>query len=164
MYPFISKLAKRYLCIPGTSVSAERVFSTAGDIITAQQSTLTPEHQLSTYAKLHFHDMHCHDFTAAYCLYFLLIILPHSTENLMFVWELVQNSVFVWKLLFWIIVHSKMFFWYSMFLPITGVFWLRVYLLFICEYEACFFMLSSDSEHAEVMCYIYYRDAATRVL
>lgn len=43
-YPLLSNLAKRYLCIPGTSVSSERVFSTAGDIITAQRSTLTPEH------------------------------------------------------------------------------------------------------------------------
>lgn len=44
LYPMISKLAKRYLCIPGTSVSAERVFSTAGDIVTAQRSTLDSEH------------------------------------------------------------------------------------------------------------------------
>lgn len=43
-YPFLSTLAKRYLCIPGTSVSAERIFSTADDIITAQRSALTPEH------------------------------------------------------------------------------------------------------------------------
>lgn len=44
MFPLISKLAKRYLCIPGTSVSAERVFSTARDIVTAQRSTLASEH------------------------------------------------------------------------------------------------------------------------
>uniref|UniRef100_A0A3B3XPC0 Uncharacterized protein n=1 Tax=Poecilia mexicana TaxID=48701 RepID=A0A3B3XPC0_9TELE len=41
-YPLLSHLAKRYLCIPGTSVSS--VFSTAGDIITAQRSALLPEH------------------------------------------------------------------------------------------------------------------------
>ncbi|XP_060780360.1 E3 SUMO-protein ligase ZBED1-like [Neoarius graeffei] len=43
-YPLLAKLAKQYLCIPGTSVSAERVFSTAGGIVTAQRSSLTPEH------------------------------------------------------------------------------------------------------------------------
>lgn len=43
-YPLLAKLAKQYLCVPGTSVSAERVFSTAGDIVTAQRSTLTAEH------------------------------------------------------------------------------------------------------------------------
>ncbi|KAI4820497.1 hypothetical protein KUCAC02_028474 [Chaenocephalus aceratus] len=43
-YPLLSNLAKRYLCIPGTSVSSERVFSTAGDIVTAQRSALLPDH------------------------------------------------------------------------------------------------------------------------
>lgn len=44
MFPLLSKLSKRYLCIPGTSVAAERVYSTAGDVVRAQRSTLTPEH------------------------------------------------------------------------------------------------------------------------
>ena len=44
VYPLLSMLARNTLCIPGTSVASERVFSTAGDIVTAQRSCLTPEH------------------------------------------------------------------------------------------------------------------------
>ncbi|XP_051970208.1 E3 SUMO-protein ligase ZBED1-like [Xyrauchen texanus] len=43
-YPLLACMAKRYLCVPGTSVTSERVFSTAGDIITAKRSCLTPGH------------------------------------------------------------------------------------------------------------------------
>ncbi|KAL1279098.1 hypothetical protein QQF64_025771, partial [Cirrhinus molitorella] len=43
-YHLLSKLAQRYLCVPGTSVSTERMFSTAGDIISAQRSLLTSKH------------------------------------------------------------------------------------------------------------------------
>ncbi|KAF0039287.1 hypothetical protein F2P81_007522 [Scophthalmus maximus] len=43
-YPLLARLAKQYVCVPGTSIASERVFSTAGDIVTAQRSCLTPNH------------------------------------------------------------------------------------------------------------------------
>lgn len=42
-YPLLSTLAKAFLSIPATSVPSERVFSTAGDIVSAQRSQLLPE-------------------------------------------------------------------------------------------------------------------------
>ena len=39
-HPILSKLAKRYLCVPATSVASERVFSSAGDLVSAQRSCL----------------------------------------------------------------------------------------------------------------------------
>ncbi len=43
-FPLLSKLAQRHLCVPGTSVPAEWVFSMTGDIISSQRSCLTSEH------------------------------------------------------------------------------------------------------------------------
>lgn len=42
-FPLLSKIARKYMCICATSAPAERVFSTAGSIITHLRSSLKPE-------------------------------------------------------------------------------------------------------------------------
>nr|XP_057922488.1 E3 SUMO-protein ligase ZBED1-like [Doryrhamphus excisus] len=42
-YPLLSYLAKACLSVPATCVPSERIFSTAGDIVSAQRSQLLPE-------------------------------------------------------------------------------------------------------------------------
>lgn len=44
MLPLLSRKARQLLCIPATSVPSERVFSTAGDMLSAQRSTLKSKH------------------------------------------------------------------------------------------------------------------------
>jgi len=41
--PLLSSLARKYLCIPATSVPSERAFSVSGNIITSKRSCLHPE-------------------------------------------------------------------------------------------------------------------------
>ncbi|XP_055733418.1 uncharacterized protein LOC129820375 [Salvelinus fontinalis] len=43
-YPHIAMMVRCYLAVPGTSAPSERVFSTAGDIVTAKRSTLSPDY------------------------------------------------------------------------------------------------------------------------
>ena len=42
-YPALAELARKYLCIPATLASAERVFSAAGNIVTSKRNYLLPE-------------------------------------------------------------------------------------------------------------------------
>ena len=42
-YPIISRLAKKYLAIPASSVPSERIFSLAGNIVTKKRANLKPE-------------------------------------------------------------------------------------------------------------------------
>ena len=42
-YPYLSNLAKRYLCVCATSTASERLFSTSGNILTTTRTSLKPE-------------------------------------------------------------------------------------------------------------------------
>ena len=43
-YPGIAALASKYLCIPATSTTSERVFSTAGNIVSKRRSNLSAKY------------------------------------------------------------------------------------------------------------------------
>ena len=43
LYPNVSKLARKYLCVVATSVPSEQLFSTAGNVVSVKRAALLPE-------------------------------------------------------------------------------------------------------------------------
>lgn len=43
-YPRLSKMAKKYLCVPATSVPSERIFSKAGLVVADRRNRLSTDH------------------------------------------------------------------------------------------------------------------------
>jgi len=58
LYPIVSKLAHKYLCVVATSVPSEQLFSTAGNVVSVKHSALLPENV----EKLIFYVIICHQF------------------------------------------------------------------------------------------------------
>lgn len=42
LYPTISKLVRKFLCVPATTVPCERLFSLAGEVVSRKRTSLTP--------------------------------------------------------------------------------------------------------------------------
>ena len=43
VFPILSKLARKYLCVPASSVPSERIFSTTGNIVNKKRACLSSE-------------------------------------------------------------------------------------------------------------------------
>lgn len=44
LYPALARVAKKYLSIPATQARSERLFSTAGNVVSSRRELLLPEH------------------------------------------------------------------------------------------------------------------------
>jgi len=98
-FPMLCLLATKYLCVEGSSVPSERVFSSAGDILRSERARLDPERA----DMLIFLKMNAENWSSVFCIHLQLLNCDEiclfvqcrdlTTFILLFICSLVESQV-----------------------------------------------------------------------